>query len=154
MGDLSVCPVGWAGVGAGAPPTACPGSPPGIGCNEGEAMIIGVGPATWRLMRTFSSPSVISISPIPDSWTRSFSFRRSIASLRSTRLLVHGPHCRLQRQFVHDGSEAGDDARGQIREVRMVAERLACVDVGQVYFDERHLHGCQRVAQRDARMRE
>src|SRR5258706_11428165 len=136
---------------------AWPDGPPTIGCSMGEAMISGVGPATWRLMRTFSSHSVISISPIPDSWTRSisfFSFRRSIGVPRSTRLMAHRPHRCLQRQLIHHGPETGDDAGGEIREVRVVPKRVARVDVGQVYLDERHLHRRERVAQRNARVGE
>src|SRR5215468_6468477 len=88
MGDLSWWPAG-SGAGAGAPAAAGAPAGPGaggayaMGCIWGAAMMTGADPAICRLIRTFSSPSVISISPIPDSWTRSisfFSFRRSMAS--------------------------------------------------------------------------
>src|SRR5688572_7666609 len=102
-----------------------------------------------RLIRTFSSPSVISSSAIPDCWTRSikvFSLRRSIALVPLVGQRVrHG-------ELVPFGAQAADDAHGQIAEVRALAVWLASVDVRNVNFHERNAHGSQRIADRHARM--
>ena len=60
----------------------------------------------------------------------------------------------MQREFVAVGTETGDDADCEIGEIRLTAERLACVHVRQVNFDERNRHRSERVAQRYTRMRE
>src|SRR5258705_11119474 len=128
MGDLRVWPEGW-GAAVGAAGARFAAGPPAImGCIVGAAMSIWAGADDWRLIRTCSSPPVISISPMPDSWTRSISFlsfRRSIsAPLFSTRLLLHLAQRRLQRQLVDHRTQPGDDAGGQVREIRVVPERL------------------------------
>src|SRR5260221_1184688 len=122
-----------------------------MGCIEGAAMI--TGPAAWRLMRTFSSPSVISISPMPDSCTRSisfFSFLRSIVLGFLFDRLEGG----LQCEVVHHRSQTGDHALGQVREVRVLPEGLTRMDVGQPDLDERDAYCRQGVAQGDARVGE
>src|SRR5918999_5730475 len=112
-------------------------------------------------MRTDSSPSLISISAMPDSSSSSMSFltlRISITSplvlcplLAGGREMVSGS---AQRQLVADRAEPGDRAHGDVRKMGVMTEALACVHVAQVHFDERDLHRQQRVAQRNARMRE
>src|SRR5438045_4120115 len=126
MGDLRVWPEGWGATAGVAGPREPEGPPVIIGCIAGAAMSMGVGADDCRLMRTFSSPSVISISPMPDSWTRSISFlsfRRSISAPFSTCLLLHLAQRRFQGQFVDHGTQSGDDASGQVREIRVVPER-------------------------------
>src|SRR6478672_517245 len=143
MGDFTVCPVGSGG-GAGAAGAAagiCCGIMPAMGCMCGEAIMIGC-PATWRLMRTFSSPSVISISPIPDSWTRSMSFFSFLRSMfLAFRMFANGPGAfwapgsfgagrqgsdrRLQCQLVSHRAQPGDHAGGDVREIGVAPERLA-----------------------------
>src|SRR2546423_9450400 len=113
-------------------------------------------PAACRLMRTFSSPSVISISPMPDSCTRSISF---FSWRRSTSGLVPGAGdlgrlqaaaCRLQRELVAQGAEARDHADRQVGEIGMAPERLAGMHVGQMDLDEWNAHRCQGVPQCNA----
>src|SRR6185312_5915078 len=143
MGDLSVWPVGSSGFAAPASAgegAACGMAPMGI-CIAGAVMIMGVPPAGWRLMRTFSSPSVISISPMPDSWTRSISFfslRRSMG-VSAGRRGAQRPDGGLEGELVAQRSQAHDDAGRQVREVRVMAEGFAGVHVGQVNLDERDL---------------
>ena len=55
-------------------------------------------PGAWRLMRTFSSPSVISISPIPDSWTRSISFFSLRRSMGGAYFFAH-TSAHIQQRF-------------------------------------------------------
>src|SRR5678816_2957286 len=106
-----------------------------MACMCGVAIIIGWA-ASWRLMRTFSSPSVISISPMPDSWTRSisfFSFLRSIPGLSllwAGRRFGEGAQCRLQGGLVAHRPQAADHAGGDVREIRVLPEGLAGVHVG------------------------
>src|SRR6185312_14110359 len=153
MGDLSVWPVGSSGFAAPASAgegAACGMAPMGI-CIAGAVMIMGVPPAGWRLMRTFSSPSVISISPMPDSWTRSisfFSFRRSMVA--SAGRGTERPDGGFEGELVSQGAEADDHARRQIGEIGVLPERLAGMHVGQVHLDEWDLHGRQRIAKRHA----
>src|SRR3989442_1132420 len=108
MGDLSVWPLGsWGAAGASGAPAAGPDGvmPYAIGCMPGAAMMTGGPPGACRLMRTFSSPSVISISPMPDSCTRSISFfslRRSMP----LHLGADGPRGSLEGELVHHGTQA------------------------------------------------
>src|SRR4051812_37499392 len=109
-----------------------------------------------RVMRRASSPSLISISAMPDSSSSSMSFlilRISIDELLETDVDAvrsepggGGP----DGQLVAERPQAQDDAGGDVREIRAMAERLARVDVGKMYFDEGQLHAQQRVAQGDA----
>src|SRR5512139_1237810 len=109
-------------------------------------------------MRTDSSPSQISISVTSEpssSSMRVLILRISMACPS----LVSGCWCeardrRLQRQFVSERTESADHAGGDIGEIRMAAERLACVDVGNMHFDERDRDPEQRIAQRHAGVRE
>ena len=59
-----------------------------------------------------------------------------------------------QRQLVADCAEPGDRADGDVGEVGVMAEGFPRLHVTQVHFDERDLHRQQRVAQRDAGVRE
>ena len=61
---------------------------------------------------------------------------------------------RADGQFVAQGAEADDPADGDVGEVGMVAEFLACRTFRQVHFDEGQPHRQQRVAERDAGVRE
>ena len=132
MGDLRVWPFGSA-TGAAPPGSACPpdGPPTAMCCIAGAAIISGAG-ADCRLMRTFSSPSVISISPMPDSWTRSISFfslRRS-NSAPSLLSVQHSAQGRFQRQLVPLRAQSADHAAGQVGEIGVLPEGFARVDVG------------------------
>src|SRR5687767_9426386 len=101
-----------------------------------------------RLMRTASSPSLISISAMPDSSSSSMSFlilRISIETTLGKRSCGpartgSGPGRNLGLQardggaggeLVALGAEAEDDARGNVGEIRAVPEGLARMDVGQ-----------------------
>src|SRR5689334_6971938 len=96
MGDFTAWPGGRAGAagaaGAAAPAAAAAGA---AGICIGAACIImgwGAGPL-WRLMRTDSSPSVISISAMPDSSSSSMSFL-------TLRMSMHVPRVRLERDSL------------------------------------------------------
>src|SRR6516164_2342289 len=121
-----------------------------------------------RLMRTASSPSLISISAMPDSSSSSISFlifRMSMPGLPQeksktpTPLVVSGctgeprrggAHCR----FVAERAEAADHTDRDVREIRLPPKRLAGVRVRQMHLDERQPRGQNRVAQRNARVSE
>src|SRR5512145_1242940 len=135
MGDLRVWPVGAAGAsgaaaGAGA---AAPGAAT-IAMGAWVAITMGA-PGPMRLMRTFSSPSVISSSPMPDSCTRSISFLsflRSIGVLRGVALALRGGQaCQggFQRQLVALRPQPRYHADRQVGEIRVLAEGLAGMDV-------------------------
>jgi len=61
-----------------------------------------------------------------------------------------GAHGRL----VAERPQPGDDPHRDVRQIGMPAKRLAGVRVGQVYFNERYAGAEQRVAQRNAGVRE
>lgn len=61
---------------------------------------------------------------------------------------------RLQRQLVADRTQAADHTYGDIREIGMLAEILAGVDVGEVHLDEGYPHRQQGIAQGNAGVRE
>src|SRR5580704_6601506 len=122
-----------------------------------------VAAAGIRLMRSPSSPSLISISAMPDSSSNSISFlifRMSMPGMPPKKAekwqrrtsgggrepLRGGAHGRL----VTVGTQTGDDPHCDVREIGMPAKRLAGVRVGQVHFDERHAGAKEGVAQRDA----
>src|SRR5687768_5072718 len=110
----------------------------------------GIIPGIPRLMRTFSSPSVISSSAMPDCWTRSicvFSLRRSIRSPLPGVLEREG-----ERELVAFRSQPAHDPRRELAEIGLLPERFAGVNVGKMDFDERYRHRRQRIAQGDARM--
>src|ERR1700741_4292508 len=99
-----------------------------------------------RLIRTASSPSLISISAMPDSSSSSISFlifRMSMPGMPLKRFEETSSGCcelarsRTQRQLVAVGTETGDDADGDVREIGMFPKRLARVHVRQVYLNER-----------------
>ena len=128
--------------------------------------IIAPAPVGWRLMRTDSSPSLISISATPVSSSSSISFltlRISIdrdprawylggrwRAVPCSEVLVGGAQC----QFVADCAETGDGPDGNVGKIGVMPERLASVYVAQVHLDERNLHGEQCVAQGDAGVRQ
>src|SRR5256885_3492208 len=123
-------------------------------------------PAGMRRMRSASSPSLISISAMPDSSSNSMSFlifrmsmpgmppRSQKAETRSSggggEPLRGGAHGRL----VTERAQPGDDPDRDVREIGMPAKRVAGVRVGEVHFDERHTGAEEGVAQRDAGVRE
>ena len=57
-----------------------------------------------------------------------------------------------QRQRIPLGSKPGDHAIGAKRDIGVVAEFLALVDVRDVDFDNRRFEGIQRVEDRNRRM--
>src|SRR5215472_11810615 len=61
--------------------------------------------------------------------------------------------CGPQGQLVTKSAKAGDDTDGDVREIGVLAKRLACVRVRQVDLYELQPHGRDSVAQRDAGMR-
>src|SRR5688572_12584854 len=124
-------------------------------------------------MRTDSSPSLISISAMPDSSSSSMSFLTLRISIRI--LLFFSCECGersaekmpalltserqvvsrgAQRQLITERTESRDRADGDIGEIRVMAEGLPRMHVAQMHFDERNLHAQQRVAQRHAGVRE
>ncbi len=111
-------------------------------------------PLPWRLMRTDSSPSWISISD-------------DVGLLQQLDQLLYlaDVHCQwfsfgwswrqatergAQRQRVSLGPESADHAHRDIGEVGVGAEGLAGVHVRQVHLDEGNRHRQQGVAQGDA----
>src|SRR4051794_36585203 len=108
MGDLRTCPSGSTGATG-----ACGAASAGAGACACGAMVW----ITSRedcpafTIRTFSSPSVISSSAIPDSCTRSISF---FSLRRSTFLLFQGV---LQCQVVAAAAQAADGSDGDVGEV-------------------------------------
>src|SRR6266480_616615 len=124
------------------------------------------GEEALRISRSASSPSLISISAMPDSSSNSMSFlifrmsmpgmppRSQKAETRSSggggEPLRGGAHGRL----VTKRAQPGDDPDRDVREIGMPAKRLAGVRVGEVHFDERHTGAEDGVAQRDAGVRE
>src|SRR5437762_14363016 len=99
-----------------------------------------------RLMRTASSPSLISISAMPDSSRSSISFFIFLMSMplmpsgktgncenaRPLRGARESRRGRAHRRLVAAGSEAGDHTDADVRDIGMPAKRLAGDDVGQV----------------------
>src|SRR3972149_5823612 len=143
MGDFNPWPSDLAG--SGSPPAgAVPTGDAGAGVT---AAMAGAWGAPVRLIRTFSSPSVISSSAIPDASTRSISF----FSLRRS---MFGPQRILQRKFVALAAQAADHADCEIGKVRAVAEFLARKHVRQMHLDKRNPHRRQRIAHRNTGMRE
>src|SRR5258708_17919536 len=123
---------------------------------------------------TFSSPSGISSSAMPDSCTRSisfFSFRRSMVCPSEAGPVGFGAEYRgalapalvvglrravereLQRGVVAAATETADHAHSQVRKVRAVAKSLSGMDVGQMHLDKRYGDPGEGVSQGDARMR-
>src|SRR5215472_5427787 len=172
MGAVMTCSLG---LGLAAPPSAsaAAGSSgiragrPGTGaavcttCVRGTAAAAG---GAMRLIRTASSPSLISISAMPDSSRSSISFlifrmsmpgippaivtARAARSGAARESLRGGTH----RQLVAEGSETGDDTDGDVGEIGMSAKWLARLRVGKMQLDERQVRPEQRIAQRDARV--
>ena len=135
-----VSPAAWAGVSS-------------LGSAAGEACANGAGAAVagWEwTMRMRRSPSATSSSARPDSFSSAMSSLISARStVRSFKLLRRGawlPPARIRSRW----RRSRRSRRGRCRKVRAPAKRLAGMDVGQVDFDERNVHGEQRVAQRDA----
>src|SRR5258705_13864521 len=81
---------------------------------------------------------------------------RRAATLTGRRSAIHSDRKKLyqsaQRQFVAIGAEAADHGYGSVCEGRATALGLAGGDVGEVDFDERNLHSCQRIANGEAGM--
>src|ERR1700674_5097976 len=147
---------------AAAAPAPAGSTPRCPTCGTGWVAATGI-----RLMRSASSPSLISISAMPDSSSNSISFlifRMSMPGMppRKRKLwkrrtsgggrepLRRGAHGRL----VTKCPQAGDDPDCDVREIGMPAKRLTGVRVGQVHFDERHTGAEDGVTQRDAGVRE
>ena len=60
----------------------------------------------------------------------------------------------LKSERVALGAKAGDDTGRHGRDVGVVPERLAFVDVGDMHLDDREFAGVQRVENGDRRVRE
>src|SRR5512139_1345092 len=149
MGERTMWPSGTASsAGAAATDAAAAGAPAWMYCGCG-AIIIGA-PAMLLAMRTFSSPSVISSSAMPEASTRSMSFFSFLRSMGSPVLEV--TQRIFQRQFVAVRAQAGHHADGEVGKIRVVAEGFARVNVGKMNFDKRNGGSCQRVAQGNAGM--
>src|SRR5438477_12582603 len=124
-------------------------------------------PVGMRLMRSASSPSLISISAMPDSSSNSISFlifRMSMPGMppkesESRKRRTSGGGCEPLRGGAHgrlvaERAQPGDDPDRTVRQIGMSAKRLAGVRLGQMHFDERYAGAEQRVAQRNAGVRE
>src|SRR5688572_657715 len=112
-------------------------------------------------MRTASSPSLISISAMPDSSSSSISFlifRMSMPYEAPLRLfsstLREVPRCRAHRELVARLPEPRDVAQRDVAQIRVATERLPGLRIREMHLDERHAYREQRIAQRDARVRE
>src|SRR5580692_4312157 len=121
-------------------------------------------------MRTASSPSLISISAIPDSSRSSISFLTlRISMLRIPLKVFRVLVCvlrfagRLQRQQPGDGAhrklvaisaQPDDGADRDVRKIGLLTKGLAGVDVAQVDFDEWQPHRGDGVSQRNTGVRE
>src|SRR6516165_1636726 len=125
-------------------------------------------PAGMRLMRTASSPSLISISAMPDSSSSSISFlifRMSMPGLPPRRIddpgtaavsgLADEPQrCGAYRRFIAECTEPADHAERNVGKIRVPPERLAGMRIGQMHLDKRQPAREHRITQCDARMRE
>src|SRR5882762_4494904 len=148
---------------AAAAPAAAGSTPRCATCGTAWGAATGI-----RLMRSASSPSLISISAMPDSSSNSISFlifRMSMPGMPPQRSgnwpkrRTSGAGCEPLRggaygRLVTECAQAGDDPDCDVREIGMPAKRLAGVRVGQVHFDEGHTGAEDGVAQRDAGVRE
>src|SRR5438270_10484070 len=148
-GVAAAAGAGRASTGAGA------AARPGVAAGAG--VMLTAPPLT---IFTFSSPSVISSSAMPDSCTRSISFfslRRSIASSPrggdSAPRTCGGLQCVVESKVIPAAAQAADGSDRQVGKVRAVPESLARVDIGEVNLDERDGDPGKRIAQRNARMR-
>src|SRR5579864_3666355 len=168
MGAVMTCSLGLglrAALSAAAAGAAAAAAAAAVAGLAGRCATCGVaaGPVGMRLMRTASSPSLISISAMPDSSSSSISFlilRMSMREMppkdRTRAVPLSGEPLRggAHRRLVAIGAETGDHADRNVGEVGMAAERLARLGVGKVYLDERHPDRQHRIAQRDARVGE
>src|SRR5258706_8295173 len=124
MGDFTTWPSGSAGasatadaaitavvVGAAMGADAC-----------GIVIMPGCPGIPTRLILTFSSPSVISSSAMPDSCTRSISFFSFLRSISQVLFRGDVGNRIRQRVFVTSGAQAADGADRQIAEIRMAPE--------------------------------
>src|SRR6267378_4408849 len=155
MGDFTTCPSGSAGVSGAAADAAA------AVAGAAAVMLVAWGiviPAVCtvlpaRLIRTFSSPSVISSSAIPDSCTRSISFLSFLKSICGRPLF---PGCigqrALQRVLIALRPEPADHPDGLVAEIGMAPEGLACVHVGKMHLDIGNAHRGERIPQRHAGM--
>src|SRR4030042_221232 len=130
MGERTTWPSGTASS-AGA---AATGAAAGAGaCIIWGACVIIIGaPAMLLAMRTFSSPSVISSSAMPEASTRSMSFLSFLRSMGSPVLEV--AQGVFQRQFVTVRAQTGHHPDGEVGKIRMVAEGFARGYVGKMNF--------------------
>src|SRR5512139_2215052 len=135
---------------AGAAATGAAGAGAAAWYICGACDIIMGAPAMLLAMRTFSSPSVISSSAMPEASTRSMSFFSFLRSMGSPVLEV--TQRIFQRQFVAVRAQTGYHANGEVGKIRVVAEGSARVNVGKMNFDKRDGGRCQRVAQGNAGM--
>src|SRR3569623_355401 len=146
MGERTTCPSGTASSTGAATGRAATGAAVCIICGA-CAIIIGA-PAMLLAMRTFSSPSVISNSAMPEASTRSMSFFSFLRSMGGPVLKV--TQRIFQRQFVAVRAQTGHHANGEVGEIRVVAEGFARVNIGKMNFDKWNGGRCQCDAQRNA----
>src|ERR1700754_2525861 len=119
-------PSGSGGAAASAGAAAADGSPPPGAGAAGGVMYTAVGcgeacaaAGTPRLIRTFSSPSVISSSAMPDCCTRSI----RVLSLRKSMSVLAGVIQRESKcEAVTAGAQAGHDPDSEVAQVRAPAE--------------------------------
>src|SRR4030042_823562 len=146
MGERTTWPSGTASSAGAAATGAAAGA--GACIIWGACAIIIGAPIMLLAMRTFSSPSVISSSEVPESSTRSMSFFSFLRSMGSPVLEV--VQCVFQRKVVTVRAQTGHHADSEAGKIRMMAEGFARVYVGKMNFNERNGGGRQRIAQRDA----
>src|SRR5687768_4898968 len=129
-------PASGSSAGAGAAGVVARGSAAGAAAGPaGPGLTLSAPPLT---ILTFSSPSVISSSAMPDSCTRSMSF----LSLRRS---IELPQGMGEREVVAAAAQAADGADRQVGEIGTMAERLARLHVGKMHFDERNADCRHRV---------
>src|SRR5438105_2995484 len=148
-GAAGVALTGRASTGAGA------AARPGVAAAAGVTLT-----APPLTIFTFSSPSVISSSAMPDSCTRSISFfslRRSIASSPrrgdSAPRTCGGLQYVVESKVIPAAAQAADGPDRQVGKIRAMPEWLARVDIGEMNLDERDGDPGKRIAQRNASMR-
>src|SRR4030066_215457 len=140
MGERTMWPSGTASSTGAAATGAAAGA--GACIIWGACIIIGA-PIMLLAMRTFSSPSVIYSSAMPEASTRSMSFFSFLRSMGSPVLEV--VQRVFQRQFVTVRAQTGHHADGEGGKIRVMAEGFARVNVGKMNFDEREGGGGQRI---------
>src|SRR5690606_2938221 len=164
MGDFTTWPLRAAGAASGAAATGA-GLAAGAGAAACWGMCIMMG--AWlekpaRLMRTDSSPSLISSSPMLDSSSSSISF--FILRISMIDSWVEAGQCDAwllmavlsvaqlgeggaQGQFVADWPEAADQPPSDVGKIGLVTEGFPGVHIGEVYLDKGNIRAQQSIPQ-------